>query len=68
MVGRKHYTDCEHNGPECAMGCLRHFLRPNYAFLFPVLAMILGIAARRMHALRGLPILGLLILLVRRQG
>ena len=56
-------------GPSAAMGVPPPIsLRPNYAFLFPVLAMILGIAARRMHALRGLPILGLLILLVAASG
>jgi hypothetical protein len=43
-------------------------LRPSYAFLFPVLAMIFGIAARRRQALRGLQLLGLLLLLIVASG
>jgi hypothetical protein len=43
-------------------------LRPSYAFLFPVLAMILGIAAHRSKALRGLSLLGLLTLLIVASG
>jgi hypothetical protein len=39
-------------------------LRPTYALLFPVLAMMFVIAARQRQALRGLQLLGLLILLM----
>jgi hypothetical protein len=43
-------------------------LRPTYALLFPVLAMIFGIAARRKRAPRGLQLLGLLVLLMVASG
>ncbi len=42
--------------------------RPTYALLFPVLAMIFGFAARRRGALRGLQLLGLLMLLMVASG
>jgi hypothetical protein len=51
-------------GPSAAMRVpLPTSLRPNYAFLFPVLAMILGIAARWRQGLRSLQLLGMLVLL-----
>ena len=43
---------------------LPNSLRPSYAFLFPVLGVILGTAAHRRKALRRLSLLGLLILLI----
>lgn len=43
-------------------------LRPSYAFLFPVLAMILGIGAHRRKPLRGLLLLGMLMLLIVASG
>lgn len=43
-------------------------LRPSYAFLFPALAMILGIGAHRRKPLRGLSFVGLLILLIVASG
>jgi len=51
-------------GPSAAMRLpLPTSLRLNYAFLFPVLAMVFGFVARRRGALRGLRLLSLLILL-----
>jgi hypothetical protein len=42
--------------------------RPTYAVLFPVLAVIFGFAARRRQKLRGLSLLGLLVLLIVASG
>jgi hypothetical protein len=47
---------------------LPNSLHPSYAFLFPVLAMILGITTHRRKALRGLSLLGLLMLLIVASG
>jgi hypothetical protein len=56
-------------GPSAAMRMpMPTSLRPTYAFLFPVLAVLFAIAARRIRALRGLQLLGLLILLTVASG
>jgi len=56
-------------GPSAAMLLpLPTSLRLNYAFLFPVLAMIFGFVVRRRGALRGLRLLSLLILLAAASG
>jgi len=56
-------------GPSATMRTpMPSFPRPNYALLFPVLALLFAIAARRIRALRGLQLLGLLLLLTVASG